>query len=116
MDKTTRSVVVIGGVLLVATVVLSTVTGGMMMSHMRGFGAPQGGGWMWGFGMGLGGLMMLLFWGALIAGIVLLARSINGGGADAPWETTSLDVLKRRYAAGEITREQYEQMRRDIEH
>jgi putative membrane protein len=26
-----------------------------------------------------------------------------------------LDILKRRYASGEITREQFEQMRRDIE-
>ncbi len=28
---------------------------------------------------------------------------------------SALDILKRRYASGEITREQYEQMRRDIE-
>jgi uncharacterized membrane protein len=28
---------------------------------------------------------------------------------------TPVDVLKRRYAAGEITREQYEQMRNDLD-
>ncbi len=32
-----------------------------------------------------------------------------GGGTERP-----LDILQRRYAAGEITREQYEEMRRDL--
>ncbi len=62
-------------------------------------------GWMWGLGMGLGGLMMLLFWGVVIAGIVLLVRQVGQGGSDSPRETP-VDVLKHRYASGEITREQ----------
>ena len=42
-----------------------------------------------------------------------------GGWSDVPRgpstsSETPLDVLKRRYAAGEITREQFEQMRRDV--
>ncbi|MBI4264713.1 MAG: SHOCT domain-containing protein [Acidobacteria bacterium] len=69
---------------------------------------------MWGLGMGLGGLVMLLFWGALIVGLVLLIRSLDGR-ERGPRGETALDVLKRRYAAGEITREQFEQTRRDID-
>jgi putative membrane protein len=69
---------------------------------------------MWGFGMGLGGLVMLTFWGALIVGIILLVRSIGVGGTPLS-HSTPLDTLKRRYAAGEITREQYEQMRKDLD-
>ena len=64
--------------------------------------------------MGLGGLVMLTFWGALIVGIILLVRSIGVGGAPLS-HSTPLDTLKRRYAAGEITREQYEQMRKDLD-
>ena len=64
--------------------------------------------------MGLGGLVMLTFWGALIVGIVLLVRSMGVGGG-SPSHSAPLDVLKRRYAAGEITREQYELMRKDLE-
>jgi putative membrane protein len=35
--------------------------------------------------------------------------------AGGPRAESALDILKRRYASGEITREQYQQMRRDIE-
>lgn len=69
---------------------------------------------MWGFGMWLGGLAMLVFWGALIVGAVLVVRLLGGlPGRDG--RTSPLDILKRRYASGEITREQYEQMRKDLE-
>lgn len=119
MDSTTRTLLVVVGILLVVALGLSALMGGVMGPGMMGQGpvgpaAMSGRGWMWGFGMGLGGLVMLTFWGALIVGIVLLVRSMGVGGAP-PSHTTPLDTLKRRYAAGEITREQYEQMRKDIE-
>jgi putative membrane protein len=73
-----------------------------------------GGGWGW--GMGFGGIFMILFWALVVFGIVALAKWIfsagnPGGGAGR----RPLDVLKERYARGEINREQYEQMRRDLE-
>ena len=77
-------------------------------------------GWMmtgWGAGFGLfGGLMMLLFWILIIAGIVLLVRWFfgeedqQGSGA----EETPLDILKKRYASGELDREQFESMKREL--
>jgi putative membrane protein len=33
----------------------------------------------------------------------------------APTSQTPLEILKARYARGEITREEYDQMRRDLE-
>lgn len=69
---------------------------------------------MWGVGMWLGGLTMLVFWGALIVGAILVVRYL-GGVSGSEVRTSPLDILKRRYASGEITREQYEQMRRDLE-
>ncbi len=95
--------------------------GGMMSGHgpggiMGGWyrdAALGGNGWLWGLSIGLGGLMMLAFWGALIGLAVLLFRRA-GGPTEGPSPTeaeTPVDVLKRRFAAGEITREQYEEMR-----
>jgi putative membrane protein len=119
MDKTTRTLLVVLGALLVVALGLSALTGGVMGPGMAGQGPVgpgmmRGPGWMWGFGMGLGGLVMLAFWGALIVGIVLLVRSMGAVGGPQS-QGTPLDTLKRRYAAGEITRDQYEQMRKDLE-
>ena len=80
MDSSTRGLVIAGGALLLVALVFSTLTGGMMGSHMFGPGRTEGGAWMWGLGMGFGGLAMLLFWGVLILGIVLLARSLAARG------------------------------------
>jgi len=75
---------------------------------------------MWGIGMGLGGgLVMVLFWVALIVGAVWLARSLFPNGQQSSATSTRLeasaeDILKQRYARGEISKEQYDQMRRDL--
>lgn len=70
----------------------------------------------WG-GMLLGALMMLLFWGGLIVLGWFIARSTIRSGRRKPDEQASriaLDILKERYARGEISKAEYE-MRRDIE-
>lgn len=67
---------------------------------------------MMGFGFGIIGLMlMLLFWGGLIALAVWLVRLLFPGQTQSPPPTTgrglsARQVLDRRYARGEITREQ----------
>ena len=80
-----------------------------MWGHMDGYGW----GWGWG-GMGFG---MLLFWGVLIAAVVLLARNTWGSGtcSGRAREKTALDLLKERYARGEIERDEFEQKKRDLE-
>ena len=76
--------------------------------------------WMHGFG-GFGGwwLLGMLFWVAVIVGVVALVvwavRSAGRGASAAAPGGDALTVLKLRYARGEITREQFEQMRNDIE-
>lgn len=78
---------------------------------------------MWGWGwMIFGSLMMLVFWGGLIALIVLAVRGLTSSGKreDRPpqppvhSEQTALDILKIRYARGEISTEEYEEMRRRL--
>ena len=72
-------------------------------------------GWEAGFGL-FGGLMMLLFWILIIAGIVLLVRwFINEGKLKGlRTEETPLDILKKRYAGGEINKEQYESTKQEL--
>lgn len=78
--------------------------GPMMGPH--GFGT----GWWW-----VGGwLMMLVFWALVVVGIVVLIRSVAGTPAHRGSSETPLEILRRRYAAGELTKEQFEQMKRDV--
>lgn len=71
---------------------------------------------MWGYmnhwgGMGFG---MLLFWGLLIVVVAFLARN-TWGSSGQNQEKSALDLLKERYARGEIGHEEFEQKRRDLE-
>ncbi len=68
----------------------------------------------WGWGMGIG---MLLFWTLLIAAIVALLRvsSRHDAGPRRDREKTALDLLKERYARGEIEREEFLQKKRDLQ-
>jgi putative membrane protein len=73
----------------------------------------MGGGWWWMWFVWVGGFVVLVLL------IYLLVYASRGGGPGvhppaAPPETP-LDILKKRYARGEITREQYEQMKKDLE-
>ena len=76
---------------------------------------------MWGydgFGMGWGGMGigMLLFWGLIIFGIVMLARGFGGrpaGNEPSLREKTPLDILGERYARGEIDKSEFEQLMED---
>ena len=61
-------------------------------------------------------LAMLLFWVAVILGLVALVRwaaGLSWGGRAEP--TDALEVARRRYARGEITREEYQRLRRELE-
>ncbi len=79
----------------------------------------MGGGMGWGGGMGLvgGGLFMVIFWIALIVGAVVGVRWLlsQGQGSSVPRDDeTALEILKRRYARGEIDREEFETKKRDL--
>jgi putative membrane protein len=57
--------------------------------------------------------MMLLFWVAAIVGIVFLVRWIvNQSRTSQRRDETPLEILKRRYAEGEITKGEFEEKKR----
>ena len=76
---------------------------------------------MWGHeGMtcGLGGWWMIIIWIAVIVGIVFLVKWLveqgRRGGQTSEREESPLDILKKRYAKGEIDREEFERKKRDL--
>jgi putative membrane protein len=67
--------------------------------------------WMpWG-----GGFWMLIWWALIIVGIVFLIKWIVQQTSRTGGNKSALDILKERYARGEISREEFEQRKRDIE-
>lgn len=76
--------------------------------HMMGWG--WGGG---GYGMIFGPLFMIVLMAAAVALILVFARAVGG-----PWHApvssgrTALDILKERFARGEIDKQEYEDRRR----
>lgn len=73
--------------------------------------------WGWGYGMMFGPLFMILVLAVVIAVVVLLVRWLGG-----PWHgptpyypppgRTPIDILKERYARGEIDKDEFEARRR----
>lgn len=81
---------------------------------MMPYGPYSPGPWGWGW-MAVGWIMMLVFWGLLIAGIVLLTRVLTTRNVlGQPSHDTAHEILRRRYASGEITKEQFEEMKRTL--
>jgi putative membrane protein len=64
-------------------------------------------------------LGMILFWVLMIFVIVLLIRRIRtskgSGGEAGPVAESALEILKKRYALGEINKEEYLEKKKDLE-
>jgi len=73
-------------------------------------------GWHDGMGWG-GGVMMIVVWVLAILGVVFLVRHMlnTGRGAPGSGSESPLDILKKRYARGEIDREAFERMKRELQ-
>ena len=64
----------------------------------------------WGFGMIL---FTLVFWGLIIVGLVLGLRWLATQGR-ASQSDAAKDILRQRYARGEIDQEEFEARKRDL--
>lgn len=80
-----------------------------------------------GMGMGFGGLgimpyggifnllFMVLFWGSIIVGFVYLIKYVSRSGVAGGNTKASLEsILKERYAKGEITKEEFEEKKKEL--
>ena len=79
--------------------------------HGPGMMGGYGGGWF-------GGIIMVAFWIAVIVGIIFLIRwlvqSTGAGGHGARSEDSALEILKKRYARGEIDKKEFEARKKDL--
>jgi len=112
-----RDVGIVVLVVLGVLILLPLLGGAGMMGGLMGhgmMGGPWGGRWGWGWGLPLlGGL----FWLLVIVGIVLVVTSLvrRGEPTTAGGGESALDILKRRLARGEITLEEYERLKKELE-
>lgn len=75
--------------------------------------AHEGMGW-W---MIFGGIWMLVFWGVIIALIIWGIRKLmerSNFEDRATGKSGPLDIAKERYARGEISKEEFEQIKKDL--
>lgn len=93
-----------------------------LFNHQNSFGYGYGS-WFMPHHMTIGGggmgIIMILFWVAVIAAIVLVVSGIatdrRSTGSRDNWKSSdALEILKNRYARGEIDSEQYQAMKRDL--
>lgn len=68
---------------------------------------------MWGAGGLVMMLMMLAFWALVIAGLILGVRWLAGQGREAGRDE-ALEILRQRYARGEIDKQEFETRKRDL--
>ncbi len=67
----------------------------------------------YGWGMGFGWIFMILFWALVILGIVYIVKLVAERGTKNGKESP-LDILEKRYARGEISKEEFGRMKDDL--
>jgi putative membrane protein len=63
----------------------------------------------YGMGGGFGGIFMLLFWVLVILALYYLVKNLTGKGKSEAEKETPEDVLKKRFAKGEMSKEELEE-------
>ena len=119
MSETARAILIAVAVLVGVLVLLPILWGGAMMGGVMGGFGPGGmmGGWDSGWRFG-GLITMVVFLALLGGGLYVLIRAIVGPGGTSSLQgqgrESPLEILKRRYARGEINREEFEQAKKDL--
>ena len=85
----------------------------MMFGYPNMMGGFYGGGMGW-IGMVLGFIFFILVVIGIIFLIVWLVKRSNNPGVESRTDGKALEVLKERYAKGEITKDQFDIMKKDL--
>ncbi len=118
MSSVTRNAHVGLGVLVAVFTSLPLLWGKAMIGGAMG--PWMMGGWNGSFGWagGVGVISMVLFWTLLIGGVVVLVKWDADSGPAVHGrprsEESAVEILKSRYASGEVTKAEFEQARKDL--
>lgn len=115
MDKNIKTALIIGGIVVISLIVLPQVLG-LIGGGQYGDWGMMGPGMMGGFGWGWS-IFMVLFWGLVIWGVVVLVRGLSqprGPDSSSGRPESALELLKKRYARGEISKEEFEEKKKDL--
>ncbi|MFZ5907452.1 MAG: SHOCT domain-containing protein [Nitrospirota bacterium] len=86
-----------------------------------GYDQGMGPGMMnWGYGMGwFMGIVNIIFWVAVIVGVIYLIKWLSSSSKQGAWEAktedSAMEILRKRYASGEISKEEFEEKKRHLE-
>jgi putative membrane protein len=115
MNKNVRTALIIGGTILGVIIILFFAFGAISGWQydgwgMMGPGMMGGFGWMW---------LILVFWililGLIIWAVVALVRGLSEPkGSGSSRADSALELLKKRYARGEIDKQEYEEKKKDL--
>ncbi|HUV51338.1 MAG TPA: SHOCT domain-containing protein [Anaerolineae bacterium] len=93
---------------------LMMITGLLVSCTGEGYYGSQGP--MMHYGFGYGGMFMWIIF-LIVIGLLIyfIVQAQKTKGHTPTQNESSLDILKRRYAKGEIAKEEYERMKKDLE-
>ena len=104
---------------MVGIVFLFCAWTGVLAQDDRYRGWQMGPDMMYGWGMGwMGGIFMLIFWILVIVGMVFLIKWLihmsRGHSEVRPGSSSALEILRERYARGDIDKAEFEEKKKDL--
>ena len=117
MNKNVKTALIVGGIAIFILIVVPSVWGAIA-GWQGGSWGTRGPGMMGSFG-GMGLLMpvfMVIFWALVIWAIVALIRGLtsSGGSGSSGQADAALEILKKRYAQGDINKQEFEEKKKDL--
>lgn len=116
MNQGVKTGLIVGGIILAVLIIVPGIFGANWGGQSSGFGMMGGfGGMMNGFGgMGLMAIVWIVFIGIIIWAIVAAVQNSTESKSQGSAAGSALDVIKKRYARGEIDKAEFNEKKKDL--